>query len=318
MKKILYISAISCLFLLNRTAAQQEHQYTQFMYNKLAYNPAFAGAREVASVSALYRRQWLGFDGAPTSYMVSYDQPMLKKRIGFGMNIHRFAVGINDNYVGNMCYSYSIIRTDDINLKVGIAGTFRQYKFNFSDPNFYIRDINDPFVTTATEQTNISGNVGTGIYFTYKDFYVGFSVPNLYRNKIQIGNTAIRSENQEHYYATAGGIFSLSDNIDFKPSMMMKFVKNAPFSADVNASFLFRRKVTAGISYRFGRSTMADSFDGLLFFQLAPKLGLGLAYDYNVSMLSSYNKGSIEALLRYDFSVPPQNKGDLTNPRFFF
>jgi type IX secretion system PorP/SprF family membrane protein len=266
----------------------------------------------------MYRRQWLGFDGAPTSYLISYDQPLMKKRIGFGLNMHRFAVGINDNFVGNMCYSYSIIRTDDVNIKVGIGGTFRYYKFNFSDPNFYVRDINDPFVTTATEQSNISGNVGTGIYFTYKDFYIGFSVPNLYRNKIQIGNTTITAENREHYYTTAGGIFSLSDNIDFKPSVMMKFVKNAPFSADINASFLFNRKVTAGLSYRFGRSAIADSFDGLLFIQLAPKLGLGLAYDYNVSMLSAYNKGSIEALLRYDFSVPAQDKGDLTNPRYFF
>ena len=318
MNKILYIIAFFCLFGISRSAAQQEHQYTQFMYNKLVYNPAFAGAREVASVSALYRRQWLGFDGAPTSYMVNYDQPIMKNRIGFGLNIHRFAVGINDNYVGNMSYSYSIIRTDDLNLKVGISGTFRQHKFNFSDPNFYIRDINDPFVGNATEQTSISGNVGTGVYFTYKDFYVGFSVPNMYRNKIQIGNTVINSETREHYYAMAGGIFALSDNIDFKPSVLMKFVQNAPFSADINASFLFNRKVTAGLSYRFGRSTMADSFDGLLFFQLAPKLGLGLAYDYNVSMLSSHNKGSIEALVRYDFSNPQKMKGDLTNPRYFF
>ncbi|MFZ4545347.1 MAG: type IX secretion system membrane protein PorP/SprF [Saprospiraceae bacterium] len=317
MNKIIFLLLLSGWFVSANIQAQQEHQYTQFMYNKLVFNPAFAGAREVASVSAIYRNQWMGFDGAPTSYLVGYDQPFLKNKLGFGLNVHRSAIGVNDNYAANMCYSYSLIRTDDVNLKMGIGGTFRYNQFSFSELK-YVRDPNDPAVATLADQSKISGNVGAGLYYTYKDFYVGFSIPNLYRNKIQIGNTSINSDNQAHYYAMAGGIFALSDNIDFKPSIMMKFVNNAPFSGDINASFLFSRKVTAGVSYRFGQSTMADSFDGLLFLQVAPKLGFGLAYDYNVSQLSSYNKGTIEALIRYDFQNPQKNKGDLTNPRFFF
>lgn len=300
--------------------AQQEHQYTQFMYNKLIFNPAFAGAREVSSVSAIYRRQWIGFEGAPTSQLIGFDAPIMNNRIGFGLNIHRFQVGINENYAANMCYSYSVIRTDAMNLRIGIGGSFRHNKFNFNDPNFYIKQANDPAVLSQNEQVNMNGNIGGGVYFTFKDFYVGVSAPNLYKNKIGNGSVDITAESKPHYYAMAGGVFAMSSTVDFKPAALFKFAQNAPFSGDVNASLMFNKKFTMGASYRFGQSTMADSFDFLLFLQASQKFGIGVAYDYNVSQLNNFNKGSIEALLRYDITTPKNNKnnGDLTNPRYFF
>jgi type IX secretion system PorP/SprF family membrane protein len=298
--------------------AQQEHQYTQFMYNKLVFNPAFAGAREVSSLSVLYRRQWIGFDGAPTSQLIGFDAPFLNNRLGFGLNVHRFQVGINDNYAANMSYSYSIVRTDELNLRLGIGGAFRYYKFDFGNPDFYIKQGNDPAVLTVSEQSNINGNIGGGLYFNYKEFYIGISAPNLYRNTIGNGSATITAENKPHFYGMMGGLFALSSSVDFKPAVMLKYVQNAPFSGDVNASLMFNKKFTAGCSYRFGQSTMGDSFDALLFVQASPKLGFGMSYDFNTSMLKSYNQGSIEALLRYDITNPKKVKGDLTNPRFFF
>lgn len=319
MKKIIYIIVI-VLFKFASAFAQQEHQYTQFMYNKLVFNPAFAGAREVSSVSAIYRRQWIGFEGAPTSQLIGFDAPLLKNKLGFGLNIHRFQVGINENYAVNMSYSYSIIRTDDINLKLGIGGAFRHNKFDFSDPNFYIKQANDPAVLAQNEQVNMNGNIGGGLYFTYKDFYVGVSAPNLYKNKIGNGSADITAESKPHYYAMAGGVFGMSSTVDFRPAVLLKFAQNAPFSGDANASLMFNKKFTVGASYRFGQSSMADSFDFLLFLQASQKFGIGLSYDYNVSRLNDFNKGSIEALLRYDLTTPKdrKNNGDLTNPRYFF
>lgn len=312
---IIYIAIIT-LLCFERVNAQQEHQYTQFMYNKLVFNPAFAGAREVSSVSALYRRQWLGFDGAPTSALIGFDAPFLKNRLGFGLNIHRFAVGINDNYAANMSYSYSIVRTDDLNIKFGIGGTFRYYKFDFS--NIYANQANDPATLSVNDQTNINGNIGAGLYFTYKEMYLGISAPSLYHNKLGNGSANVTAEVSPHYYAMAGAVLPLSENVDFKPAVMFKLAKNAPFSGDVNATLMFNKKFNIGGSYRFGQSGMGDSFDGLLFMQASPKFGLGIAYDYNISRLSNYNKGSIEALMRYDITAPKLKKNNLTNPRFFF
>jgi type IX secretion system PorP/SprF family membrane protein len=319
MKKNIYTIILSMLSILTLNA-QQEHQYTQFMYNKLVFNPAFAGAREVSSLSAIYRRQWIGFEGAPTSQLIGFDAPLMKNRLGFGLNIHRFQVGINENYAANMSYSYSIIRTDALNLKLGIGGSFRHNKFDFSDPNFYIKQGNDPAVLAQNEQVNMNGNIGGGLYFTYKEFYVGVSAPNLYKNKIGNGAASITAENKPHYYAMAGGVFPMSSTIDFRPAMLFKLAQNAPFSGDANVSFMFNKKFTIGASYRFGQSSMADSFDFLLFLQASQKFGIGLAYDYNVSRLNDFNKGSFEALLRYDLTTPKngKNNGDLTNPRYFF
>lgn len=298
--------------------AQQEHQYTQFMYNKLVFNPAFAGAREVSSISALYRQQWIGFDGAPTSQFIGFDMPALKNRLGFGLNFHRYQVGINDNYSFNMSYSYSIIRTETVNLKMGLGGSFRSYKFNFSDPNFFVRQAGDPSVLASNEQTKMNGNIGGGLYFTIKEFYIGVSAPNLYRNQIGNGAATVTAENKPHIYVMTGGVFPLSSSVDFKPAVMLKYVENAPFSGDASVSLMFNKKFSIGGAYRFGQSTIGDSFDALLFIQASPKFGLGLAYDYNISQLSDYNKGSIEALLRYDLTSPQTKRGDLTNPRFFF
>ncbi len=315
MKKIFILLFLAKAIVVN---AQQEHQYTQFMYNKLVFNPAFAGAREVASVTALYRRQWIGFDGAPTSQLIGFDAPFQNNRLGFGLNLHRFQVGINDNYAANMCYSYSIVRTDAMNIRLGIGGTFRYYKFSFNNPDFYIKNPDDPAALTVNEQSNINGNIGGGLYFTFKEFYIGVSAPNLYRNTLGNGSATVTAENRPHFYGMMGGVFPLSSNVDFKPAVMLKFVQDAPFSGDANVSLMFNKKFTVGASYRFGQSTMGDSFDGLLFVQAAPKLGFGIAYDYNISRLSNFNQGSFEALLRYDLTSPKKIKGDLTNPRFFF
>lgn len=319
MKKYLF-AIIIVLVQIVSINAQQEHQYTQFMYNKLVFNPAFAGAREVSSLSLLYRRQWIGFEGAPTSQLIGFDAPILKNKVGLGLNIHRFQVGINENYAANMSYSYSIIRTDDINVRIGIGGTFRHTKFDFSNPNFYIKQGNDPAVLSQNEQTNMNGNIGGGLYFTYKDFYVGVSVPNIYKNKIGNGSADITAESSRHFYTMAGGVFALSPTVDFRPALMFKFAQNSPFSGDANASIMFNKKFTMGASYRFGQSGLADSFDFLLFLQATQKLGFGIAYDYNVSRLNNFNNGSIEGLIRFDLTTPKnsKNNGDLTNPRYFF
>ncbi len=311
---------IVILFLFHNVLfAQQESHYTQFMHNKLMYNPAFAGAREVSSVMALYRGQWLGFQGAPISQQAGFDMPLGKNRIGLGGTLSHQKTGVLRNTAVNLSYSYSLVRTELLNIKFGLGGTARQYNYDFSDPSLVIKDSNDPGLLTSTQSTFWKGNIGGGLYFTIKDFYIGASIPNLYQNSL--GTTNNKAAQQRHLYANIGGVFPMNNTVDFRPAVMVRYVKNSPMDIDANLSFMFYKRLTAGVSYRIDEQVNGESLDFLAFLQITDKLGVGAAYDYSMSKIGSYQKGSVEVLLRYDFNTKNQGgkkENDLTNPRYFF
>ena len=329
MVRILLI--IAFLGTINVLQAQQEAHYTQYMYNKNYINAGYAGARRVHSVYALYRNQWMGFNGNPHSYLVSYDGPIGKK-LGVGVQLANQELGITKDQFANLMLSYAILQTEDMTVRVGISGTMRRYAFNLTNPNIYIQDPTDLSLKMSDQTPKNYFNVGSGVYFDYKNIYVGLSVPNLNKNLISIGvNPAAQTpaEEQRHVYLMTGGLFKIKEGIELKPSIMFKYVKNAPFSADLNLSAVFKRKFTGGVSYRYGQSGGAgDSVDFLAFFQATDKLGIGAAYDFTVSGLQKHTNGTIEALIRYDFSpnlkeqvlnkskdIDPRR---LSNPRYFF
>ncbi len=316
---------------INVLQAQQEAHYTQYMYNKNYINAGYAGARRVHSVYALYRNQWMGFNGNPHSYLVSYDGPIGKK-LGAGLQLANQELGVTKDQFVNLMLSYAILQTEDLTVRVGMSGTMRRYTFNLSNPNIYIQDPTDLSLKMSDQTPKNYFNVGTGVYFDYKNFYVGLSVPNLNKNLISIGvNPAAQTpaEEQRHVYLMTGGLFKVKEGIELKPSIMFKYVHNAPFSADLNLSAVLKRKFTGGVSYRYGQSGGAgDSVDLLAFFQATDKLGIGAAYDFTVSGLQKHTNGTIEALIRYDFSPSLKeqvlNKSKdmdprrLSNPRYFF
>lgn len=317
---------------INALQAQQEAHYTQYMYNKNYINAGYAGARRVHSVYALYRNQWMGFNGNPHSYLLSYDGPVGKK-LGAGLQLANQELGVTKNQFGNLMMSYAILQTENATVRMGINGTLRRYAFNIAgNTNIYIQDPQDASLKMSDQTPKNYFNVGTGVYVDYKNFYVGVSAPNLNKNLISIGvNTAaqIPAEEQRHLYLMTGGLFKIKQGLELKPSLMFKYVKNAPFSADLNLSAVVNRKFTGGVSYRYGQSgSFGDSVDLLAFFQATNKLGIGAAYDFTVSGLQKHTNGTIEALIRYDFSpslkdqvlnkskeVDPRR---LSNPRYFF
>ena len=313
MKKVLYIVAFSicCSSLLT---AQQEAHFTQFMYNKLLLNPAFAGAREVGSIMVLHRSQWIGFDGAPSTQFLSFDSPIAGNRAGIGATIYRDKIGVNENLLANLSYSYSLVKTEKVNLKLGLQGAVKRYSFNFNDPTTIIKQTGDPSVQNAQGIQGINGNVGAGIYLNVSDFYVGVSCPNIYGNTLGVKT----AKEVRHYYGMLGALIGLTQKVDLKPNVIVKVAQNAPMSLDGNLSLVFNKKFTVGASYRTGDNFNGESIDGLLHFQLTDKLGLGLAYDHTLSALQTYNKGSLEAMLRYDFGTKNGADGNFTNPRFFF
>ena len=328
MERILLVIGLFCS-IATTTYAQQEGQYTQFMYNKTLVNAGYTGARRVHSVYAIYRNQWMGFNGNPQSYLVSYDGPVSKK-LGAGLNIVNQELGVTKNQYANIMLSYGIIQINDMSLRMGINGAIRRYTYALTDPNVYIQDPNDASLRQTDLTVKNYFNVGAGAYFDYKNYYVGLSIPNLNKNFISVGfnpNSTTVAEEKQHIYLMAGGLFKIREDIEFKPSAMFKYVKNAPFSLDANLSAVFKRKFTAGVSYRYGESGgVGDSVDALAFFQISDRLGIGAAYDFTISGLKKHTTGTIEAMMRYDFSPSitkqvldkESERNRLSNPRFFF
>ncbi len=315
---------IALLFLIMAAAAasglaQQEHQYTQFMFNKLPINPAYAGARGVPSVTAIYRNQWMGFDGAPKSFLASFNSPFLTPRVGVGVTLSHVQIGLNRDFSGSLAYSYDIVADEKVSLRAGLMGSIRSLSIDFS------KAMADNPVDNSLEpgrSSSIYANVGAGLYFTYDErFYAGFSVPRIYSNSIGINeNLPLDFETAKespHFYGMAGAIIELSDDINLMPALLTKYVKNAPFDVDVNLNLEIKEKVIAGLSYRAGGKSAGESIDLLLFWQAHPQFGVGMAYDFSLSDIKDYTAGSIELLFQADLKQQAGKGKKMSNPRFF-
>ncbi len=287
------------------------------MYNQLTLNPAYAGSRGVGSLMALYRNQWIGFEGSPQTKLVSFNAPLFGDKVGFGLTLSNHTIGIMNSWYAAMAYSYNIQINDETSFRIGLQGNMRSLALDFTDPAVVIRQDGDQSIMENQSINNYSGNFGAGLYLTVKKFYVGFSVPYLYPTEIGFNNDSqlprIAMESP-HYYAMIGTLIPIGTNLHLKPSALAKYVQNAPFDLDLNLSFVYNLVLTAGVSYRLGGDGTGDSVDFLALYQYS-NIAFGIAYDFNLSDLSQHNNGSFEALVRFDFV---KEQEDMANPRFFF
>lgn len=297
--------------------AQQEAHFTQFMYNKLYLNPAYCGARGVPSITGIYRSQWVGFEGAPQSILASFNGPFLSKRVGVGATISHVKIGLQRDFQASLAYSYDMVAQEGVSLRVGLSGSLRSLgmAYNEAEPG-QTGDLS----LEDHRITDFYGNVGAGIYGTIMEkYYFGISVPHLYSNVIGItnGNALVLAKESQHFYGMAGAIVPISEDINLMPSVLLKYVKNAPFDADINVNLDIHKKFTAGISYRLGGDGSGDSVDLLAFWQTHPQFGIGAAYDFSLSSLKDYSAGSFEVLVQYDLKQVKSGKKKMSNPRFF-
>jgi type IX secretion system PorP/SprF family membrane protein len=320
MGRILSISMLLVLSIYT-AKAQQEAHYTQFMYSNMLNNAGFTGSRGVTTLTALYRNQWMGFEGSPRSYMVSLDMPFKSKRLGTGVVLYNQTEGIINRTVGNFSSSYDIINTKDKSLRLGLNIGLRQYRFDFENPDLFVMERRDPSINyDKPSLTNM--NVGAGLYFDSKNFYFGLSSPNLNKNVITLRSDSITQQfsgiERRHFYTMGGGLIPLGSKLMLKPAFMFKYVQDAPWSVDANVSLMYNKRISGGVALRFGAasgSAKGESVDFLGFFQATDNLGIGVAYDVSLTQLRNYSSGSMEAILRYDFGVDTRK---LHNPRIFF
>jgi type IX secretion system PorP/SprF family membrane protein len=290
--------------------AQQDAQYTQYMYNTIAVNPAYAGSRETLSIFGLYRTQWVGLDGAPQTTNFSVNSPV-GKNLGLGVSVVGDKIGPSTENTIAVDFSYSIPLSENYKLSFGIKASGDLLNVDFTKLNIY-----NP--ADARFQDNIdnkfSPNIGAGIYLHSDKAYIGFSAPYILESKHydksanNSATTFIASE-KIHYYGIAGYVFDLSPSLQFKPSVLTKIVQGAPLQLDLSANFLINQKFTAGIAYRWDAA-----FSALLGFQASDSWFIGYAYDRDSTKLANYDSGSHEIFLRYELFTRPNR---VISPRFF-
>ncbi|MGW9684419.1 PorP/SprF family type IX secretion system membrane protein [Flagellimonas sp. 2504JD1-5] len=312
-KKRVYIVTAVLLFL-NLTRGQQDAQYTQYMYNTLSINPAYAGSRGVLSLAALHRSQWVGLDGAPRTQTLNISFPV-SERVGLGLSVVNDEIGngTNQDTYFDAAVSYTVPVSDNANLSFGFkaGGHFLNVDFN------RLRNFQGQSNTALPPNIDkkFSPNFGAGIFYHKQNFYLGVSAPNFletehFNRSGSGGSNSFLASERLNWYFISGYIHELSTDWKFKPAVLIKTVRGAPLQADLSANFLFKEKFSFGMAYRWSASLSA-----LAGIQFTERLMLGLAYDREVTELggSQFNDGSFEAFIRYEFKSSEKT----IDPRFF-
>lgn len=287
-----------------KTQAQQDPQYTQYMYNMNVVNPAYAGSKESLSLTALYRNQWSGLEGNPVTFTFSAHSPIGEK-VGLGLSVIKDELGPvkETNVFADFSYTLQLGNTLKLALGLKAGATFHDVGLSTLE----LQDPNDPIF--SEDINNTYPNIGAGAFLYGDNFYIGLSVPNMLKS-VHLDENGIKYGSEtNHYFATAGYVFQLSEIVKLKPSVMIKSAFNAPVSYDGNLNALFYDKLELGASYR-----LSDSFSGLVGFQITPNIRVGYAYDHVISELKSVAPNSHEVILTFDiFFRPPA----IISPRFF-
>lgn len=295
--------------------AQQDAQYTQYMYNTMSVNPAYAGSRGQLSILGLYRSQWVGLDGAPKTQTFNIQSPIRNSRLGYGVSIVNDEIGdgvVQETYF-DAVVSYTIDVSAEGKLSFGLKAGGNLLNLDFNR----LRNFDAEPISSDNIENRFSPNFGVGLYYHSNQFYAGLSAPNLlqteyFDNAQQDANEVqFLSKERINFYFITGYVFDLNGNLKFKPALLTKVVGGAPLQVDFSANFMFNEKFTFGAAYRWDAAVSA-----MAGFQISDQFMLGLAYDRETTDLggTQFNDGSFEVLLRFELVRSFQR---LVSPRFF-
>ncbi len=303
MKKIIIFSILaSALFIAEKASAQQDPMFSQYMFNTMSLNPAYAGSSDLISSSLISRHQWIGLKGAPQTQTLAIHSP-LKKQVGAGLSIIRDQTGPVNNFSVQTNFSYYLNLNKDSRLFFGLMA-------GMNNVNIKLTEVGGVNVDDISFQQNLNSFrpvFGFGLYFRHPKAYAGISIPDL----AQTDYTGINSswEHKRHYFLIAGYVTDINEQFKLRTTMMMRYVKNAPLSAELTASVIYNDLIWVGLMYRF-----RDAAGALFCFQVNPELRIGYSYDYSLNTLRGHQGGSHEIMLSYDFNYLPKK---YTSPRYF-
>jgi len=321
-RRFSYLTTCLSLVLGFTAQAQQEVLYSQYMFNTLAINPAYAGNRDVLSISAMGRYQWIGVPGSPTNFSLTVDSPLKNEKMGLGIIAFNDAIGHAKNTGVSLVYSYKVRLGEKSTLSLGVQPSVTSINWRLS--NVTSGGL-DPVFDAANDINRLYPNVGGGLYISGDRSYFGVSVPQIIEQKLNAFSTSesvsdIRT--RRHYYAMMGFVVG-KGGFKVKPSMLVRYTEGAPLGFDGNINFWIRDTFSFGVSGRKSQPTLSgtnvmDAVVGMLELQLTPQLRIGYAYDMNMTKLNG-NRAFMgtpthEGLLRYEFGF---NKTKVLSPRYF-
>ncbi len=305
-KVALLIMACCC----NLLHAQQDAQYTQYMYNTVSVNPAYAGSRGHMSIAGLYRAQWVGLQGAPETQTLNLHTPVGYRGVGLGLSFVNELIGPTSETNFDLDFSYTIQTSREARLSFGLKASAHLLDIQFSELD---QDVTQGIDLTLQQDIDnrFSPNVGAGVYYHTNRFYAGLSVPRILETEHFQESSLSTAREQMNWYLITGYVWDLNPFLKFKPALLTKAVQGAPLQVDLSANFMFNERFIGGVAYRWDAA-----FSGMFGFQISNEFFIGLAYDREITDLgaTTFNDGSFEIILRYDFI---RTVGNLKSPRFF-
>ncbi len=298
-----------CLGLAQGLVAQQDAQYTQYMYNTVSVNPGYAGSRGNLSIAALHRSQWLGLEGAPKTQTLNVHSPIGYGGVGLGLSVVNDQIGPTSETYFDADFSYTLQLADERRLSFGLKGSVHLLDIRFSE---LTQDPNNPDGTLQQDiQNRLSPNIGAGVYYHTETFYAGLSVPRFLETTHFEESSLSTAKEQMNFYFISGYVWDFHPLWKFKPTLLTKMTMGAPLQVDVSANFMYNEKFIMGAAYRWDAAVSA-----MVGFHISPAFLIGMSYDREVTQLGGaiFNDGSFEVILRYDFI---RMVGNIKSPRFF-
>lgn len=308
MKKVIILIAAFGLFTV-KSNAQQDPMVSQYMFNGLYLNPAYAGSHDYWSSTLSYRNQWVGFEGAPETAIAAVDGKIPEKNMGLGLVLMHDRIGVTKQNTAVFNYSYQIRTGSNSKLALGVNAGISQFSAKLTDLTVWDTD-DQVFQNDLTSK--ILPRFGVGAYYFGKKHYVGFSIPTLfaYQKGMDFNFDLSRATFlRRHYLLTAGYVFETSKDIKIKPSVLLKYVNNAPLEADFNLATVYKDTYWIGASFRTG-----DAVSIILEYQTNSYFRIGYAYDITFSKLRNYSAGSHEIMIGIDFG---KDLVKVKTPRYF-
>lgn len=303
---ILFFAGIQLILGFGQSVAQQKAMFSQYMFNGLVINPAYSSIDDALNITALARKQWVGFEGAPTTQTFSIHSPIRESNTSAGFIFMRDQIGEVISETGaSGTLAHRVEVGDETYFSLGLSGGLSKYAGNYSQTGSASAAIDPVFA----DQNSLRMNLGFGMMFFSKKFYAGFSSPYFYYRDLKNVSTSAASY-KPHYILQGGYLTDISEDIKFKPNLLIKYVNGSPVQMDLNANFLIRESIWIGASLR-----SMDSLDLLAEMQLTPNIQLGYSYDFTTSKLAAVEKGSHEIMLNFRLS----NRGkSSTLPKCYF
>ncbi|MBD0401391.1 type IX secretion system membrane protein PorP/SprF [Flammeovirga sp. EKP202] len=287
----------------NEGKAQQLPMFTQYAYNTLAINPAFAGTKDGIDFLLLNRWQWVDYEGAPNTFNFNSSFKVADK-VGMGVNFVNDKIGVSTTNTMQLAGSYMTRLNEKLTLSFGLALSTTSYKHDWN--NISLQNPSDPTFGANNENlTNI--NAGFGLYLYSDKYYVSFSIPYILENKIT--NTS-EAQEYRHYFLKGGVHFNLSENVDFVPSALLKYVTNNDVQLDITATFILQKMLWLGATYR-----SQDGFALMAQLDVKKRFRIGYGYDIPVTDIQTATSGSHEIIL--GFNIKSRTNNVIVSPRYF-